>query len=96
MKKWVVLLVALLMCVFAAGYAEEEAPERVNAEYAYTLTEGGMEYLENLIFHGDVVIQGEKAQIVFVNCEFKGDIILKANEATRVMLLGCDMAGACM
>ena len=96
MKKWIALLAALVLCLGMTAYAEEEMMERTDADYTYTLAPGGFEYLENLIFHGNVVIQGEKAQIVFVNCEFKGDIILKANEATRVMLLGCDMAGACM
>lgn len=96
MKKWIALLAALVLCMGLTAYAEDAPVERTDASYVYTLAPGGFEYLENLIFHGDVVIQGERAQIVFVNCEFKGNIILTANEATRALLLGCDIAGTCI
>lgn len=84
-----------MLCVTLTGFAEDVTPERTEAPYTYVLAEGDMEYLENLIFHGNVVIHGEKAQIVFVNREFKGNIIINANVATRALLLGCDVAGDC-
>lgn len=94
MKKYfVMLLVLLTACVCTCGYAEDS--ERTIASYEYVLTEEGM-YLENLIFNADVVIGGDHSQIVFSNCEFAGDIILTASEETKVMLLGCDVSGACV
>ena len=94
MKKYLVMLLVLLMiCACACGYAEDG--ERTIASYEYTLTEDGA-YVENLIFNADVVISGDHSQIVFSNCEFAGDIILTASEGTRVMLLGCDISGACV
>jgi len=94
MKKYLVMLLVLLMvCAYACGYAEEGA--RTIASYEYALTEDGA-YMENLIFNADVVISGDHSQIVFSNCEFAGDIILTSSEGTKVMLLGCDISGACV
>ena len=69
------------------------AQERTVAPYVYELTPDGG-YEENLIFPGNVIISGEQSQMVFSNCAFEGDIILTANEATRVLLLGCELNGA--
>ena len=94
MKKCIALLLMLLMvCQGVSAFAE--AAERTVASYEYTLTEDGA-YYENLIFNADVVISGDNSQIVFSNCEFGGDIILTANEGTRVMLLGCEVNGTCV
>lgn len=94
MKKHLVMLLVLLsVCVCVCGYAEDG--ERTIASYEYALTEDGA-YVENLIFNADVVISGDHSQIVFSNCEFAGDIILTASEGTKVMLLGCDISGACV
>lgn len=94
MKKYLgMLLILLMVCACACGYAEDG--ERTIASYEYVLTEDGA-YVENLIFNADVVISGDHSQIVFSNCEFNGDIILTASEGTRVMLLGCDVSGACV
>ena len=100
MKKCFVLLLCLLMVsAYQIGYAQSDAslqPERTVASYVYTMADGGSDYVENLIFNEDVVIGGNNAQIIFSNCEFNGDIILTADEATRVMLLGCDVNGTCV
>jgi len=94
MKKYLVMLMVLLMvCACACGFAEDG--ERTIASYEYALTEDGA-YMENLIFNADVIISGDHSQIVFSHCEFAGDIILTASEGTKVMLLGCDVGGACM
>jgi len=94
MKKWVALMMGLLLvCLCAAGYAEQV--ERIPASYLYELTADGA-YVENLIFNGDVVISGNDSQIIFSNCEFNGDIILTADEGTKVMLFGCDVNGVCV
>lgn len=94
MKKYLgMLLILLMVCACACGYAEDG--ERTIASYEYVLTEDGA-YVENLIYNADVVISGDHSQIVFSNCEFNGDIILTASEGTRVMLLGCDVSGACV
>lgn len=94
MKKCIALLLMLLM-VCQGVSALAEAAERTVASYEYTLTEDGA-YYENLIFNADVVISGDNSQIVFSNCEFGGDIVLTADEGTRVMLLGCEVNGTCV
>ena len=88
------LLCLLLFCVCCCAVAEAPA-ERTLASYNYALGEEG-EYVENLIFNSDVVISGDNTQIVFSNCEFNGNIILTASEATRVFLLGCEVNGTCV
>ena len=94
MKKYLgMLLILLMVCACACGYAENG--ERTIASYEYVLTEDGA-YVENLIFNADVVIGGDHSQIVFSNCEFNGDIILTASEGTKVMLLDCDVSSACV
>ena len=99
MKKTFALVLCLLMaCLCLTGYAEESAEqaERTVASYTYALAEGGSDYVENLIFNEDVVIHGNNAQIIFSNCEFNGDVVLTADEGTRVLLLGCDVNGSCV
>jgi len=94
MKKYLALLLILLtVCACACSYAEDAG--RTVANYEFALTEDGA-YVENLIFNADVVISGDNSQIVFSNCEFNGDVILTADEGTKVMLLGCDVSGACV
>ena len=98
MKKYMVMLLALLLlllCFSFAAVAEEGSAERTVASYEYMLGEEGG-YAENLIYNADVIISGDNSQMVFSNCEFNGNIILTANEATRVMLLGCEVNGVCI
>lgn len=91
MKK-IIALLAALACLFASALAE--GAERVPAAYNFVLAEGEEAYHENLIFSGDVVIGGDNAVIMFANCEFNGDIILTADEATRVYILpDCEING---
>lgn len=89
------LLSLAMVCLCLSGMAQEAAPERAVASYTYDVTEEGA-YFENLIYPADVVINGECTQIVFVNCAFEGNIILTAAEATKVLLLGCEVQGACI
>lgn len=91
MKKWIALILILLM-IFTVGIAEEA--EKTVASYEYFPNEEGI-YLENLIYNADVVINGENTQIIFSNCELNGDIHLNADEGTRVLLLGCTVNGTC-
>ena len=90
MKKWMALLLGLMM-TFVCSIAC--AQERTVAPYTYELTPDGA-YMENMIFPGDVIISGDQSQMAFSNCAFEGNIILTANEATRVMLFGCELNGA--
>ena len=94
MKRYAVLLAVLLLCLCAAVCAQAE--ERTVASYMYTLAQDDGVYLENLIFNEDVIVEGDNAQIIFSNCEFNGDVILTADEGTKVLLLGCDVNGACV
>ena len=89
MKKCMILLLVLMMVLMCSAAC---AQERAIAPYRYDLTPDGA-YEENLIFPGDVIIGGDQSQIVFSNCEFQGDIIFTSVEATRVMLLGCEVKG---
>ena len=75
---------------------EEAAPERTVAPYEYALEAEEFKTFDNMIFNADVIISGDMAQIVFTNCEFNGNIILTSSEATRVLLLGCDVKGECV
>ena len=93
MKKILALIVCVAMVFVCAALAEDV---RVAASYEYNLADGEERYVENLIFSGDVVIAGENANIVFANCEIKGNVVLKAAEGTKVMLMGCDVLGECI
>jgi len=96
-KKLLALVLALMLLACVPAFAEGEASaERTVAPYSYELTEENAPYLENLIFNEDVIISGDNAQIFFVNCEFNGDVILTAETATRVVLLGCEFNGQCV
>lgn len=52
--------------------------------------------VENLVFEEDVTVGGENGQITFAGCEFKGDLILTANEGTRVILEDSSVDGQCV
>jgi len=96
MKKWGILLAAILILgLCTAGYAEELPPKLSVAPYTYALPEGESLYFENLIFPEDVIISGDNAQIIFSNCWFAGNIILTSECGTRVMLFGCRVNGVC-
>ena len=96
MKKCCALLMCLMMMLGCLYAAAETVPERTPACYAYALADEGSEYVENLIFNEPVIVSGENAQIIFFNCEFNADLILTAEEGTRVLLLGCDVNGQCI
>ncbi len=83
----------LIVCSCMPVLAEEAQPERTPASYIYALEDGGEAYVENLIFNEKVIVSGENAQIIFVNCECNADLVLTAEQGTRVLLLGCDVNG---
>lgn len=93
MKRVLAILICLML--FSLPMIAHAEAERAVAPYAYNPVDGSDEYVENLIFNADVVITGENAKIAFVNCEFNGNIILNADEGTRVILLGCSVNGTC-
>lgn len=75
----------------------EQSDEKETAtEYLYELSEGDESVVENLIFEEDVIVSGDNAQISFINCEFKGNIINTANLGTRVVLSGSTVDGQCI
>ena len=83
------ILMLLLSCAFA-----EEAAVREPAPYNYAIS-GEDNYVENLIFNGDVIISGDYAQIIFANCQFNGDIINTADNYTRVFIMpDCEINGS--
>ena len=43
-----------------------------------------------------IVISGDNAQIVFVNCTFSGNVVNTANVGTRVLLLESKVHGSCV
>lgn len=97
MKKWFAVMLGLIVMLGCMPVMAEDAqPERTPASYLYALEDGGEAYVENLIFNETVIVSGENAQIIFANCEFNADLILTAEAATRVLLLGCDVNGACI
>ena len=94
MKKFLVLVLAALMLLSFAAFAEESG--RTPAEYVYNLS-GEDQYIENLIFNENVVISGDgSAHIFFINCQFNKDIINTSDAPIRVFLLGSEVNGNCI
>ena len=93
MKKCLSVFLTLVL-VFSCVSALAEM--RTVADYSFTLQEGDTLIWENTIFPADVIISGDHAVAMFTNCWFAGDIILTADEATRVMLFGCQVNGHCI
>ena len=94
MKKIFAILIAALMLLSCAAFAEENG--RTPAEYTFALS-GEDKFIENLIFNENVVISGDgSANIYFINCQFNKDIINTCDAATRVFLLGSEVSGNCI
>lgn len=94
MKKLIALLLSIFMLLPFAAFAEESG--RTPAEYTFEVF-GEDKYVENLIFNENVVISGDgSAQIVFVNCQFNGDIINTSDAGIRVFLLASEVNGNCI
>lgn len=75
----------------------QEVVKQPATEYTFALTEGESKVVSNLIFDKDVTVSGNNAQINFVNCEFKGNVVNTASEYTRVVLEGgSTVAGQCV
>jgi len=88
------LLMALLTMMFSFAVAEGELTDAT--EYTFNLANEEQAFVADTRFNETVVVYGEQAQIYFENCEFNGDIILRAEEGTRVFLFGCTMNGKCI
>lgn len=78
-----------------SGSVQQNDGKETASQYSFECTEDEPEVIENLIFNEDVTVSGEKGQITFVNCEFKGDVTLTANEGTRVILEKSQIDGQC-
>ncbi len=66
--------------------AAQEASGRPEAEqYEYTPT-AEQTVVSGLLFSKDVTVSGGTGIVVFCDCEFKGNIILKGGEGTRIIL----------
>ena len=65
-------------------------------EFAFELAADEERYVENKVFTEDVVISGDNAQIIFVNCTFLGDITNTADVATRVLIMESKVHGSCI
>ena len=97
MKKIVAMLMAVLLCLSMTAFAEEAAPMTTATEYVFDLTPEEPVYVENTVFEEPVTINGDNAQIVFINCQFLADVTLTAKEGTRVLLLeGTVVGGRCV
>ena len=94
MKKFLAIILAALMLLSCAAFAEENG--RVPAEYTFEVT-GEDQYVENLIFNENVVISGDgSANIFFINCRFSKDVINTCDAPIRVFLLGSEVGGSCI
>ena len=88
MKKGLLLILSIVFCLsLAACGSGEVAQSGAAPAVEIQLAEGEEKYIENETYEGDVIISGDYAQVVFVNCTFKGDVINTAELGTRVMLL---------
>jgi len=76
-----------------AGFGRGSAAGKNVFQHIYGLEDGGEAYVDHLIFNEKVIVSGENAQIIFVNCECNADLVLTAEQGTRVLLLGCDVNG---
>ena len=79
-----------------ASSSEQEEGRQTAEQYAYELTEGEEVSVENTVFEQDVIVSGDSAFITFTNCEFKGDIINKANLGTQVIISQSVLNGKCV
>ena len=52
--------------------------------------------MENTVFEKDVTISGARAQIVFDNCVFNGDIINTSEAGASVTITGSEVNGTCI
>ena len=94
MKKIIAILIAALMLLSCAAFAEESG--RTHAEYAFEVS-GEDKFIENLIFNENVVISGDgSANIYFINCQFNKDIINTSDAPIRMFLLGSEVNGSCI
>ena len=94
MKKVIAILIAALMILSCAAFAEDSG--RIPAEYTFELF-GEDKFVENLIFNENVVITGDgSAHIYFINCQFNADIINTSDAPIRVFLLGSEINGNCI
>ena len=90
MKKRITLLSLLLMlCLALSATAETQT-------YPFDLNDGDFATVQGLTFNGDVIVSGDNAVLSLHECVINGDIILTANEGTRVILTGSTVVGSCV
>ena len=90
MKKFMILLSLMLIgCLVLPAAAETQT-------YPFELNGGDFATVQGLTFNGDVIVSGDNAVLALNECVINGDIILTANEGTRVMLTGCTVVGSCV
>lgn len=88
MRKNILLISLLSLCLVLTACKSGETAQNGSAPaVAIQLSEGEEKYIENETYEGDVTISGDNAQIAFVGCTFKGNLINTAEQGTRVMLL---------
>ena len=76
---------------------QEEIEKSKATEFTFELAAEEERVVENLIFDEDVTISGDFATITFENCEFNGDVINAAEQATKVVLSdGTTVNGNCV
>jgi len=95
------MLLSLTACTGTAQTttttAQTTAAAAPAADTTFALKEGDEKTIESAVFEGNVVVTGDNAQIMFVGCTFKGDVINKAGAYTRVGILsGSTVEGKCI
>ncbi len=90
MKKLLTVLSLMLMLCFVLPAAAE------TQTYSFELKPGDFATADGLTFDGDVIVSGDNAVLALNNCVVNGDIILTANEGTRVILTGTTVVGSCV
>ncbi len=104
MKKFITLILALMMITLCACSAEEKTdspavddnPITTATEFSFTAKEGEELVLENLLFNEDVTVSGDYGTVIFTNCQFKGNITNTASLGTKVVLDNSTVDGKCI
>lgn len=85
------LLLCILLCALCLPAAAAEP-----TVYPFSLSGGDFATVDGLTFDGDVIVSGDNAVLALNNCVVNGDIILTANEGSRVILTGTTVVGSCV
>ncbi len=80
----------------AAAPAEADNGLTAATKFSFAVEEGEELFMENLSFAEDVTVSGDNGSVVFVNCEFQGNITNTASLGTRVILQDSTVSGKCI